>query len=311
MKKSKYRFIAVSLVAGALIFTGCQAPPANEVPPQTTPVENGEGEAEQQKIMEEFKGLIAKSPAPSEADSFIKGNIEKVSKENASIMIQDFETLQNDYLPDLTEEYFEGEDIQLQLLDTGLFEFDYESIDQIEDERSKDLLIRTMDNGFKVETAEAQFFPVIDYSFYRQYSEYVTEDIKDYIDFMAVDSDDAPIKDAAIVISWDQVADRTAAAEKFLTTYPDSPKYDEIKELYLQYADFLLFGSANTPAFDFSSNVLRPELQQSYERLTQENQTSPFIENLKGYYSVLQNNNFELTDEVEKAREEFSGKITG
>lgn len=311
MKKSAYKYIVISLVAGALIFTGCQQP-SNQAPPlENPPVENGEGDAEQQKIMEEFKGLIATSPAPSEAHSFIEGNIEKVSKEDASIMVQDFEALQNKYQPQLNEEFFESEDVQLQLLESGLFEFDYESVDQIQDERSKDLLLKTMDNGFKVETAEAQFFPVIDYSFYKKYSEYVTDDIKEYIEIMAADSDDAPIKDAAIVIGWDEVANRTAAAEDFLSTYPDSPKYDEMKQLYLQYADFLLFGSANTPAFDFSSNVLRPELQKSYEDLIQQNPDSKLSADLKIYYDVLQENEFILTDESEKAREELSAKITG
>lgn len=310
MKKSSNRFIAASMIAGILIFTGCQA--QNEAPPQNPPVENRdeEAEAEQQRIMEEFRGLMAKSPAPSEADSFIEGNIEKVSDEDASAMVQGFETLQNEYLSELNEEYFESEDIQLQILETGLFEFDYDSVEQIDDESARDLVIKTMDNGFKVETAEAQFFPVIDYSFYRKYSDHVTDDISDYIDFMAIDSDDAPIKDAAIVIGWDEVADRTASAEEFLNTYPDSPKHDEMKQLYLLYADFLIFGSANTPAFDYSSNVLRPELQQSYERLIEEKQDLKLSGYMQSYYEVLQSNDFELNDEVENAREEFSEKIT-
>ena len=310
MKKSAYKYIVISLVAGALIFTGCQQP-SNQAPPlENPPVENGEGDAEQQKIMEEFKGLIATSPAPSEAHSFIEGNIEKVSKEDASIMVQDFEALQNKYQPQLNEEFFESQDVQLQLLESGLFEFDYERVDQIQDERSKDLLLKTMDNGFKVETAEAQFFPVIDYSFYKKYSEYVTNDIKEYIEFMAADSDDAPIKDAAIVISGDELAKRTASAEGFLNTYPDSPKYDEMKQLYQLYADLLIFGSANTPAFDYSTNILRAELQQSYEDLILGNPDLKLSKDMEIYYEILQRNDFELNDEVEKARQELSEKIT-
>jgi len=52
------------------------------------------------------------------------------------------------------------------------------------------------------------FFPVIDYEVYKKYSEYVTEDVKEYINIMAEESNNPPAKDAALVVGWDEVLKR-------------------------------------------------------------------------------------------------------
>ena len=41
----------------------------------------------------------------------------------------------------------------------------------METEALKNLIDETMKSGYKVETAEGMFYPVINYSFYKSYSE--------------------------------------------------------------------------------------------------------------------------------------------
>jgi len=71
---------------------------------------------------------------------------------------------------------------------------------EIEDEKVRELLSKTKNSGYRVETAEGMFFPVIDYEVYKKYSEYVTEDVKEYINIMAEESNNPPAKDAALVV---------------------------------------------------------------------------------------------------------------
>jgi len=48
----------------------------------------------------------------------------------------------------------------------------------------------------------------------KKYSEYVTEDVKEYINIMAEESNNPPAKDAALVVGWDEVLKRALNQEK-------------------------------------------------------------------------------------------------
>jgi hypothetical protein len=110
--------------------------------------------------------------------------------------------------------------------------FDIGKADEIEDEELRTLLIEARDSGYKVETAEGMFFPVVNYEFHKKYGTYVTPDIKEYIDLMAVESGNMPAKDAAIVISWEEVLKRALEQEKFILENESSIRRQEVKELY-------------------------------------------------------------------------------
>ncbi|MDD4238703.1 MAG: hypothetical protein PHT62_09115 [Desulfotomaculaceae bacterium] len=74
------------------------------------------------------------------------------------------------------------------------------------------------------------FFPIIDYGFYENFSSYVTPDMKDCIDIMAVESEQVPAKDAALVIGWDGVIKRALNQEAFINTHKDSIRINEVKQ---------------------------------------------------------------------------------
>ncbi|TEB15874.1 hypothetical protein Psfp_01817 [Pelotomaculum sp. FP] len=99
-------------------------------------------------------------------------------------------------------------------------------------------------------------FPIIDYSFYKKFSAFVTPDLKDYIDIMAEESDQVPAKDAALVIGWDEVLRRALNQEEFINAYKDSMKVDEVRELYKKYLTFTLYGLNNTPLFSYESVLI-------------------------------------------------------
>lgn len=198
------------LVAAVLVLTisfssGCalvNKPDITEKPSIGTETD----ETKQQNVMKEYENMINKEINISEYISFVDENIELLSQENATKLIIKLEELQKDYLNQLEDKYYTTEN-QTILFEAFEPEFDLKKLksENMENAEVKALLKETEELGYKVETAEGSFFPIIDYGFYEKYSVYVTEDMKDYINIMAVESDKTPAKDAALVISWDEL----------------------------------------------------------------------------------------------------------
>jgi len=265
-------------------------------------------ETVQHDIMKEFEDIINKEVNISDYIEFVDKNIESLTPENATKLITKLEELQKDYLDKLEKKYFDIE-IQNNIIEAIKPEYDLENLksDKIENAEVKELLKETEKMGYKVETAEGMFFPVIDYGFYEKYAVYVTEDMKDYIDIMVVESDKVPAKDAALVISWDELFERLFNQEKFLDEHKDSVKFEEIKSLHKKYMTFAIYGLNNTPLFDYNYNKMNDEAKAAYERVIAKE--SKLSQTLKEYYELIRNNGFKLTEEVKSYRDKLADSI--
>jgi hypothetical protein len=256
-------------------------------------------------VMNDFHALTQKDSSAEEVAVFINNNICNVTKEDASKMVDEFENIQKKHLPQF-ESRFSEDGIQNKI------NSEYKSItaqSDIKDAELKELLAITKNSGYKVETAEGSFFPIIDYGFYKHYSAYVTPDMKDYIDIMAEESDRVPAKDAALVIGWDEVLKRALSQESFINTYKDSLKANEIRQLYKKYVTFALFGANNTPLFSYDSKTLDPEARDVYLNAVKDAGCSEFLKSLGGFLDLVKNNDYKLTNEVEKYRDNLIEKL--
>lgn len=260
------------------------------------------------EIENNFDALIAEEATSSDVISFIDQNISLVSKETASTMVIKLEEIQKTDLPKLDEKYYTGNSVQetmFKIYKRNFKDFDLNNLDVIEDVELKNLLMETKALGFKVETAEGSFFPVIDYERYKEYSQFVTADIRDYIEIMAVESSNPPAKDAALIISWDEIMKRALCQEQFLIDHEGSRKSDDVKNLYKKYVGFALFGANNTPAFPYETKVLDPELKASYQSIIQTGHADSRLGKIVGEFAgILEQNDYELTNEVDAFRKE-------
>ena len=96
-----------------------------------------------------------------------------------------------------------------------------EDFKEVEDETIGPVVEQTIANGYKVETAEGMFFPVIDYTLYRKYYGRLAADLTAYFDLMAVESEATPVKDAALMISWEELLSGRSP-ERFIEGYNSS-----------------------------------------------------------------------------------------
>lgn len=310
-KRKMYRratiIIAVLLIISIGLIGGCAAKETGsniDVSGQGEKKNEIEQKTFENKVLANLDALIEGNQKTEAIVKLIDENISKLSKENASAVILKLEGIQKKELPGLEARYNSTEAVQNELQKIYKPGFDLNKLDEIKDQRLKELLEETRDAGLKVETAEGMFFPVMNYEVYKKYSTYATEDIKGYIDIMAVESNVTPIKDAALMISWDEVIKRALAQEKFIQTYSDSVKSNDIKQLHKRYITFMLFGANNTPLFSYDTNVMMPEAQSAYLKAAKDNPDSDTIKMLSEYLNILSQTDYKFSAEAEKYRKD-------
>ncbi|MGI6746664.1 MAG: hypothetical protein ACOX4V_00165 [Anaerovoracaceae bacterium] len=132
---------------------------------------------------------------------------------------------------------------------------------------AKNILVYPEDAGFKYVSNEGAAYPVIDYHFIDAYSEQISQEIKDFAEFMALNSDTPWAMDASISIPIKDLADRIALAEQFITNYPSSVLKDTVKLQFEYYLNALLAGTDNTPLFQFDTYTADFEFIEAYEYL--------------------------------------------
>lgn len=315
IKTASARLLAAAFLSTAIL-TGCSSvntqgsnSSENKVITASADNSNLKSTEEQNKLMETLKTLVAENSGITDVIKFIDSNISVVSRENSSVMVNELENLQKKNLKALEDKFNKEESIQSSLSKIYKSDTNFSTIDKIEDAKIKALLTETLDSGYKVETAEGMFFPVINYEFYKKYSTYVTKDFKDYIDIMAVESNKVPAKDAALVISWDDIVKRALTHEQFISKHKDSVKLQDIKNLYNKYISFSLFGLNNTPLFAYETKEMVPEAKKAFSLTSVSSISSEYYKILGDYMQLLQKNNYKLTDEVDKYRKDTMQKI--
>ena len=304
--KKLFLIMAVLLLA-VLVQSGCSATGSKDAASE----KDGQAarQADRQKaIMDEFNASFGKEARPADIIKFAEKNISLVSKEDASIIIYRLEESQKTALPKLDEKISYSTSFQEKIGRVYTRDFKINQIDSIKDSDLKALLAEVRDGGYKIDTAEGMFFPVIDYGFYKKFSDYVTPDMKDYIEIMAVESDQPPAKDAALVIGWDEVVRRAVSQESFINTHKDSSRLGSVKQLFNKYVDFSFYGTNNKPLFSYDTKQLASGLKEVYAGMAK-NSSSNFSKAITDYLGVIEKNGYRLTDEVEKYRKNAADSL--
>jgi len=255
----------------------------------------------QKELMSEFNVLLGNNSDIGEIIKYVDNNITKLTPENASQMVIKMEKAQQDYLPEFETKFYSAS-IAQKFFDAYKNGIDINDVNAIQDQALKQLLNQTKDAGFKVDTAEGMFYPIIDYRRYQNFNTLVTPDIKAYIDIMSVESDNPPAKDAALVIGWDDVLTRALNQEKFINTYDASAKFSDVQKLYGLYVQFCLLGTNNTPLFSYDDKTMSFEAKSSYAKVLAESIPSKLTKIIQGLLDTAEQNNYRLTAEVEDYR---------
>lgn len=115
----------------------------------------------------------------------------------------------------------------------------------------KEHLIKHIGMGYKLDSSEGMYYYAINHQkFINTFGEFITKEYKDYLNIKAKETNEPFLRDAALVLTREKLAERIVEIESFRITYPYSNFLDEINNIYEHYVLIFILGSNNTPNYD-------------------------------------------------------------
>jgi len=298
--------ITIAALAALALSAQASAAPANSatVPaPAAKLVASAESGASV-KVFEEFQKMLKKTGQLPAAFNYLKAHIKEVSPYQASLMVLYLENAIIKEQPAMDKRFF-ADSVQTAIGKAyKMGDSITDVLNRTKDSKLKALLKEAASSGYKLDTAEGMFYTVVDYKALQPFAKDINADIKAYIDIMTVETEKAKLKDAALRIGYQELANRSLAAEKFVTSYPNSNRTAQIKKLLAEYKSLTFYGANNTPLFDYDSKKIQPNAKIGYTNIIGWNDpaSSEYLTLLKKFMGVLADNDYKLTTEVEKFR---------
>lgn len=253
-----------------------------------------------QLISKTFEHLLRQPGKLPQAFTYLQKHIQSIPASQATIMVLHLENAQNQQLDSYAKTFYPAS-VQTKINQIYKPGDSFTNvISRSSDANLKKLLTQTRDAGYKLETAEGMYYPVINYEKYKVFGNHTTTDIRSYIDIMAMESGQAATKDAALRIGYQQLAGRVLAQEAFLNQYPHSNRTQAIKKLHDLYFFYTFYGTNNTPLFDYDTGKIHPNAKKGYQLVVQRNMDSKstYIQKLKAFMTLLDQNGDQRTTQV-------------
>lgn len=296
--------IAIYLTFIMICLTGCGTADnmdTNQSKSQQANAKSGSDQA----VLNEFNDLLFGKEADGQAiASFIKNNANVVSEQASSQMILQFEEFQKNKLTIFESEFNTGS-VQKELMEQYLKGADINNPDGFHTPDVKALIEETKNCGYKIVQTDGACYPVIDYNFYKTFGENVTPEVLEYIHILSIESENPPLRNAALAIGLDELISRAIRQERFLNTYSGSKTAENILNLYQSYEQIIFFGSDNSPIFEPDSGALKSDVKSAFEKAIESNTESALTNKIKQYLSILEENGFRYTAEVEQFQEKI------
>lgn len=251
-----------------------------------TPAPSADKSAE---ILAAFKAKIKSGAAAAELNKQLDTDLPQAAPETADEMIRELLAYYDAHLQDASPE-LEQQDIQ-QALQQMKWPITEDEIAGMKSDSTRKAIQDTIDGGYKLDTAEGMIFPVVDYGKLKRFNDALSPEMRDYIALLAKESDQKSASDGGLVITWDEVANRALAAEKYIRDYPDSKERDAAANLYLQYMIDLLYGLDNTPIFDFDTYKLNAGVKAEYEKIVSEQAGTTTAKVVQSFLDVMKQTN--------------------
>ncbi|WP_342565987.1 hypothetical protein NST84_13090 [Paenibacillus sp. FSL R7-0345] len=227
--------------------------------------------ADAQAVYNQFRKYVSNPSSLAQARKYLINHIDEAGSWYATVMTLQLENAQKAELGRFSEKIY-PERVQKVLMEADITnDLTYtQLLQRIKDTGVRRLIEETWDKGYKLESSEGMYYPVMHYEGFKVFKPYIGKDISAYIDIMATESNKPATFDAAVVISWDELVGRAAIMSDFVQDYPKSNRNAAVKEELSYTLPMVLLGADNTPAYDYETNELDPELRRAYDDVLQE-----------------------------------------
>ncbi|ANE45679.1 hypothetical protein SY83_04480 [Paenibacillus swuensis] len=255
------------------------------------------------QVYNKFEALLKKGQLQQAID-YLDANIGKASKYQATIMVLHLENALVKALPGRVDKLAKPE-WQTEISKVYRPGDSFQTVaNKVKNSSLRTALKDASEMNYRLETAEGFYFPVVRYAAFQKYGNYITADIKTYLDIMTAESEKAVAKDAALLLGYQELANRALAQERFVTMYPSSNRTAQVKNLLHNYKTMTFYGLNNTPLFDYETKTMQANAKKGYTLILQANKgkSSGYLKLLQQFMDVVAEHDYKLTPEVEKFR---------
>lgn len=289
--------LAVILGTGASVLPASQAFTASAAPASaaaTTAVTMQQSMAVYNQFQKYLKNASKTPYSLIQARNYLLNRIKLTDSWRATVMVLQLENALKARLPVFSEKLY-PEYVQ-KAIDSAYRQnntpagLTYSSLSAaIKDEKVLAVLKESFGYGYKLETSEGMYYPVLNYEAFKSFKPYIGKDIAAYIDLMAAESNKPALSDGAIIISWDELIARALKMESFVKSYPSSNRTAAVKNMLDLRTAFVFYGADNTPAYQYGEQgeptKIDPELLAAYQAAVKNGAGDSGI--LKGIESLL------------------------
>ncbi|MDG0808319.1 hypothetical protein [Cohnella rhizosphaerae] len=242
--------------------TSSASPSGPSASPAASPTSEAGNDA---ALLEAFKEQAQSDLSAAELNKALDDKLAQASPETGDALLREMLAYYDRSLPGM-EKKLEAQNVQ-QALQKLEWPPTSDQIGQIKDEQARSLVQEAIDGGYKLETTEGFYFPVVDYGKLKRTDPRVTAVTKDYVALLAVESDQKSASDGGLVIERSEVAARGAQAEAYVAAHPEAPERKQAEDLFAtRYIPFLLMGLDNTPVFDFDTFKIDTQVKAAIEK---------------------------------------------
>lgn len=298
-KRSRTHSLLIrSFALGVALSAGLSATlPQGALPLATAAISS----ASSQSVYNQFAAYLKDPAMLSQARKYLLNHVHETTPHHATLMVLQLENAQHKDIAAFAAK-FDTTTVQ-QALDRaarkGKLTFT-SLLQQVTDKGTIRLLEMARDRGYKLETMEGMYYPVVNYTEYDRYARYVKPDIAAYIRIRTQETVKPSSGDAALLISWGDVVKRALEREQFLDAYPVSNRREAVQELLEISRMQLFYGLNNTPLFDYESGQIHPDALAAYQAaLKQGTGDSKLLALLEQFLDVVKSNGGKRTTEVD------------
>ncbi|TYQ14833.1 UNVERIFIED_CONTAM: uncharacterized protein DUF4163 [Acetivibrio alkalicellulosi] len=255
--------------------------------------------------IENYNKAINENTKPFEALFFITENIENMSRENASTLVLSLEEIQENYIG-LYEEILIDNNIQKELERVFKDNFNEKKINEISDGELAELLWEIINGGYMIVNLDGLLTPLLDYTVLEKYSDYLTDEIGDYIKLMAGESRRLKALNTGDTMEWKAIEEKIVNLERYIEKYPNTIKEYIINREHTHSIYLYLYGFDSRPSFDYTTKKIDEELILSYRNFSASNNNSETAKMIELYLDILERNNNTLCEEIDDFRSVFA-----
>ena len=250
------------------------------------------------EVLAQLNAMKEQGKNPKEIFDYLNQNISGIDKATATeatgallSALEEFETIYNEKLvsgnnPHLMYQYFE-------------FKFDYSKIESIKEQELKALLYDVTLGGFNIIDTEGTFMVIVDYDAIKTFNDYIDDELKSYIEIMALRFNSPVSIDASVMIFPEELENRILEMENYIKSYDNEQRKEIMISMYQGYMMVYMSGTDNTAVFDNDTGVINPDMFKVFEAASAKYKDTIFGKVLNKYVALLKQEGFINTEQVQ------------